>query len=67
MTPQIQLFFSKTGRSVRLAHPLFTKPKSLRLTNPQREKVLDLIRHHEQRAILFIESLLLLQKKGGAK
>lgn len=63
----IRLDFSKHGRSVRLTHPLFQKPKSLRLTNPQREKVLDLIRHHERRAILFIESLLLLQTKEGAK
>ena len=59
----IRLDVSKQGRSVRLTHPSFQRPKSLRLTNPQREKVLDLIRHHEQRAILFIESLLLL--KGG--
>ena len=68
MTPQIRLDFSKTGRSVRIAHPSFEKPKSLRLSNADRSKMLDLIRQRQvRRAILFVESLLLLQTKEGAK
>ena len=63
MTP-IRLDFSKTGRSVRLAHPSFHEPKNLRLSNADRAKVLDLVRQRQLRkALLFIESLLLL--KGG--
>lgn len=64
MTPEIRLDFSKTGRSVRLVHPSLEKPKSLRLTNQQRQTVLDLLRQKQlRRALLTIESLLLL--KGG--
>lgn len=64
MTPQIRLDFSKTGRSVRIAHPSFEKPKSLRLSNADRARILDLLRQKQlRRALLTIESLLLL--KGG--
>lgn len=60
----IRLDVSKQGRSVRLTHPSFQRPKSLRLSNADRSKMLDLIRQRQlRRAILFIESLLLL--KGG--
>lgn len=59
----IRLDVSKQGRSVRLIHPSFEKPRSLRLTNQQRERVLDLLTQQERRALLYIESLLLL--KGG--
>ena len=64
----IRLDFSKTGRSVRLAHPSFQKPKSLRLSNADLERVIGMVRQRQlRRALLFIESLLLLQTKEGAK
>ena len=64
----IRLDVSKQGRSVRLAHPALATPQNIRLSNADRAKVLDLVRQRQLRkALLFIESLLLLQTKEGAK
>ena len=60
----IRLDVSKQGRSVRLTHPALATPQNIRLSNADRAKVLDLVRQRQLRkALLFIESLLLL--KGG--
>jgi len=60
----IRLDVSKQGRSVRLTHPALATPQNIRLSNADRSKMLDLIRQRQvRRAILFVESLLLL--KGG--
>ena len=63
-TTPIRLDVSKQGRSVRLTHPALATPQNIRLSNADRAKVLDLVRQRQLRkALLFIESLLLL--KGG--
>lgn len=64
----IRLDVSKQGRSVRLTHPALATPQNIRLSNADRAKALDLVRQRQLRkALLFIESLLLLQTKEGAK
>lgn len=66
-TAPIRLDVSKQGRSVRLTHPALATPQNIRLSNADRSKMLDLIRQRQlRRAILFVESLLLLQTKEGA-